>query len=183
MKLQIEFNPAHFSSYRLIGYENRLLAKEDFNDDKKDAGELGAGHVVTAFYELVPVGAESVPGVDPLKYQAPEDRPAAKEKKPAHASPEWLTVKLRYKLPKENKSAKIEVPFVGNYVPLDDASEDFRFAAGVAAAGLMLRGDLAAIDLSYREVVEWTSAAVGADANGYRREFIDLLKNAAALAP
>ena len=183
VKLQIEFNPAHFSSYRLIGYENRLLAKEDFNDDKKDAGELGAGHVVTAFYELVPVGAESVPGVDPLKYQAPEDRPAAKEKKPAHASPEWLTVKLRYKLPKENKSAKIEVPFVGNYVPLDDASEDFRFAAGVAAAGLMLRGDLAAIDLSYREVVEWTSAAVGADANGYRREFIDLLKNAAALAP
>ncbi len=183
VKLQIEFNPAHFSSYRLIGYENRLLAKEDFNDDKKDAGELGAGHVVTAFYELVPVGAESVPGVDPLKYQAPEDRPAAKEKKPAHASPEWLTVKLRYKLPKENKSAKIEVPFVGTFVPLDSASEDFRFAAGVAAAGLMLRGDLAAIDLTYREVVEWTSAAVGADASGYRREFIDLLKNAAALAP
>ena len=183
VKLQIEFNPAHFSSYRLIGYENRLLAKEEFNDDKKDAGELGAGHVVTAFYELVPAGAEGVPGVDPLKYQAPEDRPAAQEKKPAHASPEWLTVKLRYKLPKENKSAKIEVPFTGGDAAFENASEDFRFAAGVAAAGLMLRGDPSVMDLSYREVVEWTSAAVGADASGYRREFIDLLKNAAALAP
>ena len=183
VKLQIEFNPAQVASYRLIGYENRLLAKEDFNDDKKDAGELGAGHVVTAFYELVPAGAESVPGVDPLKYQAPEDRPAAKGTKPAHASPEWLTVKLRYKLPKENKSSKIEVPFTGSFVALENASEDFRFAAGVAAAGLMLRGDPSVMDLSYGEVVEWTSAAVGADANGYRREFIDLLKNAAALAP
>ena len=183
VKLQIEFNPAQVSAYRLIGYENRLLAKEEFNDDKKDAGELGAGHVATAFYELVPAGAESVPGVDPLKYQAPEDRPAAKEKKPAHASPEWLTVKLRYKLPKENKSAKIEVPFTGGDAAFENASEDFRFAAGVAAAGLMLRGDPSVMDLAYREVAEWTSAAVGADANGYRREFIDLLKNAAALAP
>ena len=183
VKLQIEFNPAQVSSYRLIGYENRLLAKEDFNDDKKDAGELGAGHVVTAFYELVPAGAESVPGVDPLKYQAPEDRPAAQAKKTAEASSEWLTVKLRYKLPKENKSSKIEVPFTGSFVALENASQDFRFAAGVATAGLMLRGDPSVMDLSYGEVVEWTSAAVGADANGYRREFIDLLKNAAALAP
>ena len=184
VKLQIEFNPAQISSYRLVGYENRLLAKEDFNDDRKDAGELGAGHVVTAFYELVPVGAESAPGVDPLKYQAAEDRPAAQEKKKAaKASPEWLTVKLRYKLPRENKSAKIEVPFIGGDAAFENASGDFRFAAGVAAAGLMLRGDPSVMDLNYGEVIEWTSAAVGADAGGYRREFIDLLKNAAALAP
>ena len=103
--------------------------------------------------------------------------------KAAKASPEWLTVKLRYKLPKENKSAKIEVPFIGGDAAFENASGDFRFAAGVAAAGLMLRGDPSVMDLSYREVVEWTSAAVGADASGYRREFIDLLKNAAALAP
>ena len=184
VKLQIEFNPAQVSSYRLVGYENRLLAKEDFNDDKKDAGELGAGHVVTAFYELVPVGAESVPGVDPLKYQAAEDRPAAHEKmKAAKASAEWLTVKLRYKLPRENKSAKIEVPFIGGDAAFENASGDFRFAAGVAAAGLMLRGDPSVMDLNYGEVIAWTSAALGADAGGYRREFIDLLKNAAALAP
>ena len=125
-----------------------------------------------------PASGEAVV-IDPLKYQAPEDRPAAKEKKPAHASPEWLTVKLRYKLPKENKSAKIEVPFTGGDAAFENASEDFRFAAGVAAAGLMLRGDPSVMDLAYREVAEWTSAAVGADANGYRREFIDLLKNAA----
>ncbi len=182
VKLQIEFNPAHCSSYRLVGYENRLLAKEDFNDDKKDAGELGAGHVVTAFYELVPVGAESTPGVDPPKYQVPEDRPAAQEKKATKASPEWLTVKLRYKLPKENKSAKIEVPFVGGDGAFENASEDFRFAAGVAAAGLLMRQDHPAGGLTYREVIAWTSAATGLDPNGYRREFIRLLEDAAALA-
>ncbi|MGD9782863.1 MAG: von Willebrand factor type A domain-containing protein [Kiritimatiellia bacterium] len=183
VKLQIEFNPAHFSSYRLIGYENRLLAKEDFNDDRKDAGELGAGHVVTAFYELVPVGAEGVPGVDPLKYQAQAEKPAPEKERSANASPEWLTVKLRYKLPKEDRSSKIEVPFVGTCGSLDDASEDFRFAAGVAAAGLKLRGDSAVRDVDFGEIAAWTSTAAGSDSNGYRREFIDLLKNAAALAP
>ncbi len=179
VKLQIEFNPAHVSAYRLIGYENRLLAKEDFNDDRKDAGELGAGHVVTAFYELVPVGAESPPGVDPLKYQSREEPPAP----PANANPEWLTVKLRYKLPKANQSAKIEVPFVGGAAAFENASADFRFAAGVAAAGLMLRGDPSVLDLDYADAIAWTSGAVGADPGGYRREFLDLLRNAAALAP
>ena len=182
VKLQIEFNPARFDAYRLVGYENRLLAKEDFNNDKKDAGELGAGHVVTAFYELVPAGVESTPGVDPLKYQsksAAEDRPAP----PANASPEWLTVKLRYKLPKEDRSTKLEVPFIGSAAAFENASGDFRFAAGVAAAGFLLRQDPAVQHLSFAEVIQWTSAATGADPAGYRREFIDLLKNAAALAP
>ena len=182
VKLQIEFNPAQVASYRLIGYENRLLAKEDFNDDRKDAGELGAGHVVTAFYEVVPVGADSAPGVDPLKYQlGPKE--SAKPQKPANDNPEWLTVKLRYKLPQADRSAKIEVPFVGAAAPFANASVDFRFAAGVAAAGQMLRGDPSVRALGYPEVIEWTTAAVGADPAGYRREFLDLLRNAAALAP
>ena len=183
VKLQIEFNPAHFSSYRLLGYENRVLAKEDFNDDKKDAGELGAGHTVTAFYELVPVGVESAPGVDPLKYQASDAPPAVKEPAPATASPEWLTVKLRYKLPREDHSSKIEIPFTGSAAPFEKASADFRFAAGVAAAGFLMRQDPAASALTYPDVIAWTAAATGADPAGYRREFLDLLKNAATLAP
>ncbi|NCA83262.1 MAG: VWA domain-containing protein [Opitutae bacterium] len=183
VKLQIEFNPAHFDSYRLVGYENRLLAKEDFNDDRKDAGELGAGHVVTAFYELVPTGVESTPGVDPLKYGSQAEKPSVKKEMPANASPEWLTVKLRYKLPKEDQSTKIEIPFTGACAAFENASDDFRFAAGVAAAGFLLRLDPAAGPLTYDEVIAWTSAAVGADPNGYRREFIQLLQNAATLAP
>ena len=183
VKLQIEFNPAHFSSYRLLGYENRILAKEDFNDDQKDAGELGAGHTVTAFYELVPVGAESAPGVDPLKYQASDKAPAAPTPAPATASPEWLTVKLRYKLPREDRSSKIEVPFTGSATAFENASADFRFAASVAAAGFLLRQDPAAHALTYRQVIDWTAAATGADPDGYRREFLDLLRNAASLAP
>ena len=186
VKLQIEFNPARFDSYRLVGYENRLLAKEDFNDDRKDAGELGAGHVVTAFYELVPAGVESTPGVDPLKYQVLGDEPKAESAQPrksAKVSPEWLTVKLRYKLPKEDQSTKIEVPFTGASAPFENASDDFRFAAGVAAAGFLLRQDPAAGALTYDEVVAWTSSAAGADPSGYRREFIQLLQNASTLAP
>jgi Ca-activated chloride channel homolog len=186
VKLQIEFNPAHFDSYRLVGYENRLLAKEDFNDDRKDAGELGAGHVVTAFYELVPVGVESTPGVDPLKYQAKPDAPAA-DAAPAvrteDASPEWLTVKLRYKLPREDHSTKIEIPFTGALSAFENASADFRFASGVAAAGYLMRRDPATARLAFADVIQWTSAATGPDPEGYRREFIQLLRDAAHLAP
>lgn len=182
MKLQIEFNPAQVSAYRLIGYENRLLAKEDFNDDKKDAGELGAGHAVTAFYEVVPVGAESAPGVDPLKYQPVAKEPAAPRER-ANDNPEWLTVKLRYKLPKADQSAKIEVPFVGSTAPFADASADFRFAAGVATAGLLLRDEPSVMDLRFGDVAAWAAAAVGADPDGHRREFLGLLRDAAALAP
>jgi Ca-activated chloride channel homolog len=185
VKLQIEFNPAHFDSYRLVGYENRLLAKEDFNDDRKDAGELGAGHVVTAFYELVPVGVESTPGVDPLKYKAVAT-PEVQEAKPVRtedASPEWLTVKLRYKLPREDHSTKIEIPFTGALSAFENASADFRFASGVAAAGYLMRRDPATARLTFADVIQWTSSAAGADPEGYRREFIQLLQDAAHLAP
>ncbi len=187
VKLQIEFNPAHFSSYRLVGYENRLLAKEDFNDDRKDAGELGAGHTVTAFYELVPRGAQPpLPAVDPLKYQPQPD--TAEDPAPAtvdveHASPEWLTVKLRYKLPEQDSSTMIEVPFTGAGSDFDAASSDFRFAAGVVAAGYLLRNDPVVQSIDFPTVIDWTAAAAGPDPEGYRREFIELLKNAAALAP
>lgn len=185
VKLQIEFNPAHFDSYRLIGYENRVLAKEDFNNDKKDAGELGAGHTVTAFYELAPTGVDIVPDVDPLKYQPVDSQPVKRVKVPtaANASPEWLTVKLRYKLPKEDASTLIEIPYTGAFAPFENASADFRFAAGVAAGGLLLRQDPLVGHLTYRDVIGWTSAATGNDLSGYRRDFLDLLKNAAALAP
>lgn len=185
VKLQIEFNPARFASYRLVGYENRLLAKEDFNDDKKDAGELGAGHTVTAFYELVPHGAEPpAPAVDPLKYQpqpTAEDQPAGPTIDPDNASPEWLTVKLRCKLPDQDTSTKIEVPFTGTFSDFSEASADFRFAAGVAAAGYLMRHDSAVHSIGFRQVIDWTAAAAGPDPEGYRREFIDLLKNAAVL--
>ena len=182
VKLQIEFNPAQVSAYRLVGYENRLLAKEDFNDDRKDAGELGAGHAVTAFYEIVPGGAESAPGVDPLKYQPAADRAPAARKR-ANENPEWLTVKLRYKLPKADTSAKIEMPFIGSAAPFADASRDFRFAAGVATAGLLLRGDPSIMDLRFGDVAAWAATAVGADPGGHRQEFLGLLRDAAALAP
>ncbi len=184
VKLQIEFNPAHFDSYRLLGYENRILAKEDFNNDKKDAGELGAGHTVTAFYELVPIGSESSPGVDSLKYQAPEPAsPVVPSAPSVNDNPEWLTVKLRYKLPRESQSTKIEIPYVGSFAAFEDASPDFRFAAGVAAGGLLMRQDPAAGTLTYPDVIRWTAAATGADPNGYRREYIQLLHDAAALSP
>ena len=186
VKLQIEFNPAHFDAYRLVGYENRMLAKEDFNNDQKDAGELGAGHAVTAFYELVPKGSAVVPGVDPLKYQPStpaSNAPPSPATDPIQANPEWLTVKLRYKLPKDDASIKLEIPFAGTYAPFESASDDFRFAASVVAGGWLMRQDPASRTLTYREVIDWTSHALGPDIAGYRREFLDLLKNAAALAP
>ncbi len=129
----------------------------------------------------MPVGAESAPGVDPLKYQPAADR-APGARKRANDNPEWLTVKLRYKLPKADTSAKIEVPFVGAVQPFADASTDFRFAAGVATAGLMLRGDPSVMDLGFGDVAAWAAAAVGADPGGHRREFLGLLRDAAALA-
>jgi Ca-activated chloride channel family protein len=183
VKLQIEFNPAVFEAYRLIGYENRVLAKEDFNNDKKDAGELGAGHTVTAFYELVPKGSPTfAPPVDPLKYQPePTAEPVREETgKPADSS-EWLTVKLRWKLPDENQSTKIEIPYTGTLRPFVEAAEDFRFAAGVAAAGMLMRHDSYVNDITYDRIIEWTVNATGSDPSGYRREFIDLLRNAQAL--
>jgi Ca-activated chloride channel family protein len=176
VKLQVEFNPARVASYRLIGYENRLLANEDFNNDRKDAGELGAGHTVTALYELVPVGAAQ-PLVDALKYQA--------QAPPALAGPaaEVLTVKLRYKEPHGLKSQLLAQPLAGAATPIAQASADQQFAAAVAEFGLLLRHSEQRGTATWAAATQLAEAGRGPDAEGYRAELVRLLKVAEGLAP
>ena len=177
VKIQVEFNPERVAGYRLIGYENRLLAKEDFNDDNKDAGEIGAGHTVTALYEIIPAG-QPVPGspsVDPLKYQRPEQDSAS-------ASNELLTVKLRYKAPDGDKSKLIEVPLTADDIPaFDAASEDFRFASAVAAFGMKLRGSPDTGKITWSEIQDIARGALGNDPSSYRAEFLTLVEKAKAI--
>jgi Ca-activated chloride channel family protein len=190
VKIQIEFNPAQVASYRLIGYENRLLRKEDFNDDTKDAGEIGAGHTVTALYEVVPVGVNTRPGnsaapaVDPLKYQTPAATPMPAVKLPdaSSALDELLTLKLRYKQPDGDKSTLIETPAKDSKTSFEQASSDLRFAASVAAFGMRLRGSEHAGDISWPQIIEFARRATGEDANGYRHEFVTLVEQAAKLS-
>jgi Ca-activated chloride channel family protein len=177
VKIQVEFNPARVAGYRLIGYENRLLAKEDFNDDTKDAGEIGAGHTVTALYEIIPTG-QPVPGspsIDPLKYQQPEQDAGT-------VSDELLTVKLRYKAPDGDRSKLIEIPLKADEIPaFDAASEDFRFAAAVAAFGMKLRGSPDAGEISWSEIQIIVRGALGSDPGSYRAEFLTLIEKAKAI--
>lgn len=181
VKLQLEFNPAKVAGYRLIGYENRMLRAEDFNDDKKDAGEMGAGHSVTALYELIPAGAV-VPGaqVDALKYQ-PVATPGAVTVAANATSREWLTVKLRYKAPTENTSQLMSRVVDAAPVALAQASENVRWAAAVASFGMLLRGSKHVGTVTWRDVVALAQGAKGQDLEGYRAEFIALAKQAAAL--
>ncbi len=181
VKIQVEFNPAQVQAYRLIGYENRLLAKEDFNNDKVDAGEIGAGHTVTALYEVVPAGAESpiqAPGVDALKYQKVET-PNAKGQMPNNG--EMLTVKIRYKEPTGDVSSKLEFPLRDTGARFEDASTDFKFAAAVAGFGMALRESPLKGSLTLAAVADWGRAGLGDDAGGYRNEFLSLVKQAEAL--
>jgi Ca-activated chloride channel family protein len=172
VKIQIEFNPSLVSGYRLIGYENRVLAAEDFNNDKKDAGEIGAGHTVTALYEIVPAGqAVGTPAVDPLKYQQPA-KPAAAV---AGASPELLTLKLRYKEPTGETSRLVEYPFTDSNRKLSDSSKDFRFAAAVAEFGMLLRNSPHKGNATFDTALELAQEGKGADADGYRAEFLQLI--------
>jgi secreted protein with Ig-like and vWFA domain len=187
VKIQVEFNPAQVASYRLLGYENRLLAAEDFRDDKKDAGEIGAGHAVTALYEIVPVGAvaaaEPGRGAEPLKYQ-PAPAPAAPAPKPAVDGPagrELLTVKLRAKRPEGDTSALTEVPLADAGAGFEAASADLRFAAAVAAFGMVLRDSEHKGTASLERVEEIAGTAMGSDPGGYRAEFLDLVRKAAAV--
>lgn len=178
VKLQVEFNPKRVSSYKLIGYENRLLAKEDFNDDKKDAGEIGAGHAVTALYEIVPVGEKAAPPkVDPLKYQS-APAPAA-----AAASNELLTVNVRYKQPSSETSTKLTRVVTDAALPLDQTSTDFRFSAAVAQAALVLRGAPDVGGASLDAARRLAEGALGRDPSGDRHEFVSLLAKARALSP
>lgn len=172
VKIQVEFNPAEVEAYRLIGYENRKLAKEDFNDDTKDAGEIGAGHRVTALYEVVPAGVTLETGsVDPLKYQRPEGA-VAKGK----ASREMLTVKLRYKEPEGETSQLIEQPFTDEAGSLEQADEDFRFATAVAGWGMLLRDSQHKGTVSIQQIIDLASSAKGNDSGGLRSEFVELVR-------
>ncbi|MBI5763470.1 MAG: VWA domain-containing protein [Planctomycetes bacterium] len=190
VKIQIEFNPAVVAAYRLIGYENRILAAQDFNDDRKDAGEIGAGHSVTALYEIVPVGQPmDVPSVDPLKYQrvegavsaAPVD--AKPNLTPAAMNGETMTVKLRYKQPDGDVSKLIERPVMDSVRQVSSASNDFRWSAAVAAFGMILRDSPHRGDATCAAVLDMAQGAVANDASGYRAEFVELVKKAQALSP
>jgi Ca-activated chloride channel family protein len=178
VKLQVEFNPTRVQSYKLIGYENRLLAKEDFNDDQKDAGEIGAGHAVTALYEVIPKGeSAAAPKTDPLKYQtAPAVAAAA-------SSNELLTVNIRYKQPTSDTSTKFSRVVLDAALPLAQSSEDFRFGAAVAEAALLLRGAPDMSQASLDSARALAQGAVGQDPTGDRHEFVSLLAKARALAP
>jgi Ca-activated chloride channel family protein len=178
VKVQVEFNPAQVKAYRLIGYENRLLAAEDFNDDRKDAGELGAGHAVTALYEIVPAGAAEDPArhTDPLRYQQVSPTSSA------GGSGELLTVKLRYKAPDGDTSQLITQPLVDRGAGLDAASADFRFAAAVAEWGMLLRGSRFRGNASYASVLSLARSALGDDPAGDRAEFLRLVGASQRLA-
>ena len=173
VKIQVEWNPARVAAYRLIGYENRLLKAEDFNDDRKDAGEIGAGHTVTALYEVVPVGVPvALPSVDPLKYQT---APA-----PAAGHTELATVKLRYKQPDGDTSRLLSAAVEDSRSSA--ASPDLRFASAVVEFGMLLRESEHRGDASFDQAIELASGARGEDPSGLRAEFVDLLKTAQRLS-
>jgi len=168
VKLQIEFNPAKVGSYRLLGYENRALADEDFNNDKKDAGEIGIGHTVTALYEIIPPGSASIPQIDPLKYQ--------NVTKMNHTFDEILTVKLRYKPRGSTKSLLITHTLANGNLPQEAVSTDFRFATAVAEYGLLLQHSKYKGKANYADLITLARGARGSDDNGYRAQFVQLLE-------
>lgn len=179
VKLQIEFNPQKVQGYRLIGYENRMLAKEDFNDDKKDAGELGSGHTVTALYEVIPVGVKSsfLEKVDKLRYQKDKSSVTVTAK-----NGEIVNIKLRYKKPDGEVSSLIEHPVMDDDTKLENTSDNFRFAAAVAEFGLLLRNSSFKSDASFTQVIGLAKKAKGEDKEGYRKEFIKLVSSAGLIA-
>ena len=185
VKFQLEFNPQHVAGYRLIGYENRMLNAEDFNDDKKDAGEIGAGHTVTALYEIIPVGAKDAESylarVDELKYQQRKEKKQKEEVK-GQFSDELLTLKLRYKQPDETSSIKLVKTVKNKVLPYSKASENFKFASSVAAWGMKLRDSDYIEDVSYAEIIRWAKVAKSTDEEGYRAEMIRLMESAAVLS-
>ena len=175
VKIQVEFNPQQVQAYRLIGYENRRLKAEDFNNDKKKAGDIGPGHTVTAFYEIVPVGSEfELPGVDKLRYRQESE---------ADAVPgEVATVKLRYKRLKADKSRLItRTAHSEDFVEFDEANDDFRFGAAVAAFGFKLRGSDTIGEFSYPQIERIATGAIARDPGGHRSEFTDLVRKAEKL--
>ena len=177
VKIQVEFNPASVSEHRLIGYETRMLEREDFRNDKFDAGEIGAGHTVTAIYELTPAGANGK-RIAPLRYQREAAEPSAS------FDGEYAFVKIRYKLPGAESSTLVTRPVTvaGAFDSVDAAPRDVRFAAAVAAFGQLLRGGRYTGDYGYGDVVALAQGARGADPFGYRNEFLRLLQLAQSIA-
>lgn len=178
VKLQVEFNPAKVQAYRLIGYENRMLNKEDFNNDKKDAGDLGSGHKVTAMYEVIPVGVKSkfLENVDELKYQKlPSNNGTSKTN-------EIFTVKLRYKKPDQEVSKLIEKAVLDQSINWNNSSDNFRFAAAVAGYGMLLRNSEFKQNTNYADVINWAEGALGKDKEGYRHELLKLLRSSQLMA-
>jgi Ca-activated chloride channel family protein len=174
VKIQVEFNPAAVGAYRLLGYENRILRAEDFNDDTVDAGDIGAGHTVTAFYELIPPGEEAaaLPSVDPLKYSAPPDIPPS----PAYAD-ELLTVKVRYKLPGGTESRLLSFPVTAASIRSGgNVSRDFNFAASVAAFGMLLRDSPYKGNAGFGMVLAMAENSAGEDPFGYRAGFLNMVR-------
>ncbi len=177
VKIQVEFNPIHIAQYRLIGYENRILQSEDFNDDTKDAGEIGSGHTVTAFYELVPTGVKKVEvgKVDNLKYQVqPQLSEVAK-------SNEIMTVKLRYKQPDQNDSKLLEFPVTDENKQIQQSSKDFMFASSVVCFGMILRDSQYKGSMTLDFVLELAEEGTIQNSDEYRKEFIELVKKAKKL--
>ncbi len=180
VKIQIEFNPVIVDSYRLIGYENRVLAKEDFDDDTKDAGELGAGHTVTVLYEIVLKSYER----SNLDYLEPFEESEEQLKyqqsiitDDAYESNELLTIKFRYKQPDSDVSTLIEVPVMASNTALENTSDNFRFSAAVAEWGMLLRDSEHKSNATYLQVLELARGAQGPDLKGYRAEFINLVES------
>ena len=183
VKIQIEFNPAQVSEYRLVGYETRALKREDFNNDKIDAGEIGAGHTVTAIYELSMVGSSNT-AVDPLRYQQVSNKKKAVEKSVVSQG-ELAFLRLRYKAPSGDKSQLIETPIKVTDIQdnMRATTDTYRFSAAVAGFGQLLRGTAYSSTLGYDDVISLAQQAKGQDTNGYRQEFIQLAKLAKALLP
>ncbi len=177
VKIQIEFNPVNVKAYRLIGYENRMLKKEDFKDDLKDAGELGPGHTVTAIYEIIPLGSKAeVPESIELKYQSNLKNNSNKY------NDELMTLKFRYKPPKDSVSILIEHIVMNKTLKLNNTSDNFRFSASVAAFGMLLRDSEFKGNFDYLKVIKLASESKGKDENGYRKEFIELIEEAKKIA-
>ncbi|XVJ65593.1 MAG: DUF3520 domain-containing protein [Lacibacter sp.] len=176
VKLQIEFNPSIVAGYRLIGYENRMLNKEDFNNDKKDAGDLGSGHTVTAIYEIIPAGVEDefLEEVDELKYQQ-------RKKTKKGRVHEMMTIKFRYKSPEAETSNLMVHTVADTITPLQNTSENFRFACAVVQFGMLLRNSEFKGNAGYEGVIQLANSSLGKDEEGYRKEFVKLVHSVSSI--
>jgi Ca-activated chloride channel family protein len=179
VKIQVDFNPAKVEAYRLIGYENRILRSEDFNNDAKDAGDMGAGHTVTALFEIVPKGGDVPGSIDPSKYTQPVVRNSADARNAlGSVSDETLTLRVRYKQPDSDTSQRMDVPLVDRGNAFTRATPDFRFAAAVAEFGMILRDSPFKGTARMDSVLDIAGGSRGQDRNGYRAEFLTLVQKA-----